>query len=240
MLKCIIVDDQSNAVQILKGFIKKNPLLECVGSYADPGEAYLMLKEEPADLIFLEAKKTKVAGGPSIATFQSRALIVLTSSQVKYAMTGFDHGVVDFLIKPLKYDRFCKAAEKAHRIKFPVHADSHRPAQIWKGGYIFIKESTRWVRLELDDIYYVMGLKNYVSIVTKSQRIVSLQTMKQLEDLLPLHRFMRVHRSYFVAMDKIISVEKQQIYVKDKIIPIGNIYLSQFMKSMENAGRTSS
>lgn len=107
------------------------------------------------------------------------------------------------------------------------------PVKAWKGGYVFIKESTRWIRLELDDIYYVMGLKNYVSIFTRSQRIVTLQTMKQMEEILPAHRFMRVHRSYFVAMDKIISVEKQQIYVKDKFIPIGSIYLSLFMKRLE-------
>jgi DNA-binding LytR/AlgR family response regulator len=99
-----------------------------------------------------------------------------------------------------------------------------------KGGYIFIKESTRLLRLDLDDIYFVMGLKNYVSIFTKSQRIVSLMTMKQIEEILPSNRFVRVHRSYFVALDKIISVEKQQIHVKDKAIPIGNAYLPLFMK----------
>lgn len=101
-----------------------------------------------------------------------------------------------------------------------------------KGGYIFIKESTRLLRVELDDIFYIMGLKNYVSIFTKNQRIVSLQTMKQIEELLPSHRFIRVHRSYFVAIDKIISVEKKQIHLKDKIIPIGNAYLPPFMKRL--------
>src|SRR5450755_4646043 len=185
MLKCIIVDDQPQAVQILKGFIKKNPLLELIGSYADSREAILSLEQYPADLIFLDAKKTKAAGSSSIASLQSNALVILTSTQTKYALTGFEFGVVDFLVKPLKYERFYKAVEKAHRMKFPVHANNNMPVKIWKGGYIFIKESTRLVRLELDDICYVMGLKNYVSIFTKSQRIVSLQTMKQMEEILP-------------------------------------------------------
>ncbi len=108
-----------------------------------------------------------------------------------------------------------------------------QPSSI-KGGYIFIKEGTRLVRIELDDIYYIMGLKNYVSIYTKSQRIVSLLTMKEMEEILPSHRFARVHRSYFVALDKIISVEKQQILMKDKVIPIGNLFLSSFMKKLVN------
>ena len=233
MLKCIIVDDQPQAVQILKGFIKKNPLLEFSASYTDALEALLSLEQNPVDLIFLDAKKIKATGNPSIATFQSKALIILTSVQAKFAMTAFEYGVVDFLVKPLKYERFFKAAEKTHRMKFPVQANNNMPVKAWKGGYVFIKESTRWIRLELDDIYYVMGLKNYVSIFTRSQRIVTLQTMKQMEEILPAHRFMRVHRSYFVAMDKIISVEKQQIYVKDKFIPIGSIYLSLFMKRLE-------
>jgi DNA-binding LytR/AlgR family response regulator len=103
-----------------------------------------------------------------------------------------------------------------------------------KGGYIFIKESTRYVRVELDDIYYVTGLKNYVSIQTKSQRIVTLQTMKEMEKLLPPQRFSRVHRSYFVAVDKIAFVEKQQIHLKDKTIPIGQLYLPAFMKKLNN------
>jgi len=118
-------------------------------------------------------------------------------------------------------------------MKFPpvLALEAKKPLSL-KGGYIFIKEGTRLLRVELDDIYYIMGLKNYVSILTKSLRIVSLMTMKEMEDLLPSHRFIRVHRSYFVAMDKIISVEKQQIHMKDKIIPIGNIYLPLFMKRL--------
>jgi len=101
-----------------------------------------------------------------------------------------------------------------------------------------IVKATRLLRVELDDIYYVKGLKNYVSILTKSHRIVSLQTMKQMEEILPSHRFIRVHRSYFVALDKIISVEKQHIQVKDKIIPIGNVYLSLFMKKLSKINNT--
>jgi DNA-binding LytR/AlgR family response regulator len=160
-------------------------------------------------------------------------MVILTSANRNLALEGFENNVVDFLVKPVLFDRFYRAAEKAYKIKKSAEQGKQHPESApLKGGYIFIKESTRLVRVELDDIYYVMGLKNYVSILTKSHRIVSLQTMKQMEELLPSHRFIRVHRSYFVAIDKIISVEKQQVHVKDKVIPIGSIYLSHFMKKL--------
>jgi len=101
------------------------------------------------------------------------------------------------------------------------------------GGYIFIKVETKMVRVELDDILYAEGLKNYVSIFTKIQRIVTLQTMKQLEEMLPANRFIRVHKSYIVALDKINTIERQEIYIKDKIIPIGVTYSEHFFKLVE-------
>ena len=237
MLKCIIVDDQLQSVQVLRNYIKKISFLEFTGSFTNVKSAIEFLKNHPVELIFLDIKKPIPSGTHQTDIFHHTALVILISASRKFALDGFDHGVVDFLIKPVLYDRFYKAAEKAHKIKSLSHSGKFIQATVpLKGGYIFIKEATRLVRVELDDIYYVMGLKNYVSILTKSHRIVSLQTMKQIEELLPGNRFIRVHRSYFVAMDKIISVEKQQIQMKDKLIPIGNVYLPHFMKKLLASG----
>jgi DNA-binding LytR/AlgR family response regulator len=233
MLKCIIVDDQPQAVQSLKNFIKKILFLEFAGSFSDPKDALVSLKNNPADLIFLNIRKTFQRGSPSYGIFQQNAMVILMSTSRKFAFDAFELHAIDFLVKPLLFERFYNAAEKAYKLKFSAEtANQIMKPTLLKGGYIFIKEGTRLVRIELDDIYYVMGLKNYVSIFTKSQRIVSLLTMKEMEELLPSHRFIRVHRSYFIAMDKIIRVEKQQIHLKDKIIPIGNLYLSVFMKKL--------
>jgi DNA-binding LytR/AlgR family response regulator len=239
MLKCIIVEEQAQAVLTLKNHIRKVPFLEFTGAFQDRKEALAFLKNNSADLIFLDISKHLKNGSPSIAIFQNHALVILTSTNGKHALDGFEHNVVDFLVKPFLFERFNRAAEKAHKLKSPPdHAKLKLNTAPLKGGFIFIKEATRLLRVELDDIYYVMGLKNYVSILTKTQRIVSLQTMKQMEEMLPSHRFIRVHRSYFVAIDKIISVEKQQIHVKDKIIPIGNIYLTLFMKKLTKINNT--
>jgi DNA-binding LytR/AlgR family response regulator len=233
MLKCIVIDDQTESVQALKNFVKKVSFLEFKGSFANVQSALIFLENHPVELIFLDIKKSMPAENHPVDIFQHIALVILISAHRKFALDGFDHGVVDFLMKPVLYERFYKAVEKAYKIKSLSHPGNYiQPTAPLKGGYIFIKEATRLVRVELDDIYYVMGLKNYVSILTKSHRMVSLQTMKQIEELLPANRFIRVHRSYFVAIDKIISVEKQQIQMKDKLIPIGNIYLTHFMKKL--------
>jgi len=233
MLKCIIVADQTQTVQALKSHIRKIPFLELTGSFNDPKEALVFLKTKPADLVFFNKRSSPQTDNTQIRIFQLHAMVVLISSNKSLAYDAFENNAVDFLLKPVQYDRFLRAAEKAYKIKFPTEPikSSAEISQL-KGGFIFIKEATRLIRLELDDIYYIMGLKNYVSIMTKSHRIVSLQTMKQMEELLPARRFIRVHRSYFVALDKIINIEKQQIHVKDKVIPIGPVYLSLFMKKI--------
>ena len=233
MLSCIIVDDQAQSVQTLKNYIKKIPFLELTGIFSDPQAALLSLKKNPADLVIADIRKPILNTSPLLPIFYLNNLVILLSANGRYALDGFERGATDYILKPVLFERFYRAAEKAYKLKNPPEkARSASQALPAKGGYIFIKESTRLIRVELDDIYYVMGLKNYVSIQTKAHRIVSLQTMKQMEDLLPGHRFIRVHRSYFVAMDKIISVEKQQIHIKDKMIPVGNIYLSLFMKRL--------
>lgn len=236
MLKCIIVAELHPTIQALKNLIRKIPFLELSGSFSDPKDALIYLKSKPAGLVFFEMHRSPT-DKTLIHVFQIHAMVVLISSKKILAFEAFENNVVDFLLKPLMYERFFQTAEKAYKIKFPADPVkiTHETTQT-KGGFIFIKESTRLIRLELDEIYYVMGLKNYVSIMTKSHRIVSLQTMKQMEELLPRHRFIRVHRSYFVALDKIISVEKQQIHVKDKVIPIGNVYLPVFMKKILKMG----
>ncbi len=232
MLNCIIVDRQPQQTLMLKNYIKKLPVLEFAGSFTDPREALVFLKNNQVDLIFMDIRKTIQSSSPEFQLFQQNVLVILMSVNRKFAMDAIENNAVDFLVKPLLFEKLYNAAEKAYKIKYPT-TNSGTPSSL-KGGYIFIKEGTRLVRIELDDIYYIMGLKNYVSIYTKSQRIVSLLTLKEIEEILPLHRFARVHRSYFVALDKIISVEKQQILMKDKVIPIGNLFLSSFLKKLVN------
>ena len=235
MLKCLVIDDEPLAVRLLEEYILKVPFLELAASSFNPVEALALLNNTPVDLILLDIQMPQLTGIQFMQVLQNRAQVIVTSAYQEYAIDGFEHNVVDYLLKPISFERFYRGVEKAYRLKFP--SEPPKSAPVWQpktGGYIFVKVETRMVRVELDDIYYIAGLKNYVSIFTKTQRIITLQTMKQLEDTLPSNRFVRVHKSYIVALDKIISVEKQEIHVKDLVIPIGNIYADHFFKLLGN------
>jgi DNA-binding LytR/AlgR family response regulator len=234
MLKCLVIDDEPLAIKLLEDHISKVPFLQLTGVYTNPLEAILSINNNPVDLIFLDIQMPQLNGLQFMELLQNRAQVIISSAYQEYAIEGFEHNVVDYLLKPISFERFYRAVEKAYNLKNPTakisHAQEMQPAT---GGYIFIKVENKMVRVELDDILFVEGLKNYVSIYTKTQRIISLQVMKQLEEVLPANRFVRVHKSYIVALDKINSIEKQEIQIKDRIIPIGNTYQENFYKLLD-------
>lgn len=235
MFKCLIVDDEPLAIKLLEDHIGKVSFLELAGIYTNPLEALLAFNKTPVDLIFLDIQMPQLNGVQFMQLLQNRAQIIISSAYQEYAIEGFDYNVIDYLLKPISFERFYRAVEKAYNLKNPTATISKSQEMFpATGGYIFIKVENKMVRVELDDILFVEGLKNYVSIYTKTQRIVSLQVMKQLEEALPQNRFVRVHKSYIVALDKINSIEKQEIYIKDRIIPIGNTFLEYFNQMLKS------
>jgi DNA-binding LytR/AlgR family response regulator len=236
MLKCMVIDDEPLAIQLLQNHISKVPFLELAYTFNNPLEALISLNSNPVDLIFLDIQMPQITGIQFLKLLQNRALVIITSAYQEYAIDGFEHNVVDYLLKPISFERFYRAAEKAHNIKYPQTTPQAKPQKMYPetGGYIFVKVETKMVRVELDDILYIEGLKNYVSIFTKTQRIITLQVMKQLEEILPPNRFVRLHKSFIVAIDKINSIERQEVHVKDRVIPIGITYQEQFFKLLES------
>ena len=234
MLKCMVIDDEPLAIKLLEDHISKVPFLELTGTFNNPMEALVNFNSNPVDLIFLDIQMPQLNGIQFMQLLQNRAQVIITSAYNEYAIEGFEHNVVDYLLKPIAFERFYRAVEKAYNIKNPSQkinkSQEMHPAT---GGYIFIKVETKMVRVELDDILFIEGLKNYVSIYTKTQRIITLQVMKQLEEVLPPNRFVRVHKSFIVAIDKINSIERQEILIKDRLIPIGNTYQEHFFKLLE-------
>lgn len=230
----MVIDDEPLAIQLLANHISKVPFLELECSFNNPMDALINFNACPVDLIFLDIQMPQLSGIQFMKLLQNRAQVIITSAYEEYAIEGFEHNVIDYLLKPISFERFYKAVEKAYNLKNPTHkldkTEEQYPAT---GGYIFIKVETKMVRVELDDILFIEGLKNYVSINTKTQKIVTLQVMKQLEEILPPNRFIRVHKSYIVALDKINAIERQEIYINDRIIPIGITYQEQFFKLLE-------
>ncbi len=234
MLKCLVIDDEPLAIKLLEDHISRVPFLELANTFTNPMEALIHFNSNPADLLFLDIQMPQLNGVQFMQLLQNRALVIITSAYHEYAIDGFEHNVVDYLLKPISFERFYKAVEKVYNLKNPTQKiDRSQEMHPATGGYIFVKVETKMVRVELDDILFIEGLKNYVSIFTKTQRVITLQLMKQLEEVLPANRFVRVHKSFIVALDKINSIERQEIYIKDRIIPIGNTYQEHFNKLLE-------
>src|SRR4051812_41439216 len=234
MLKCMVIEDEPLAIQLLANHISKVSFLELVSTFNNPMEGLMSFNSNPVDLIFLDIQTPQLTGIQFMKLLQNRAQVIVTSAYDQYAIEGFEHNVIDYLLKPISFERFYKGVEKAYNLKNPTHKlDNKQDLYPPTGGYIFVKVETKMVRVELDSILFIEGLKNYVSICTKGQRIVTLQVMKQLEEILPPNRFMRVHKSFIVALDKISSVERQEIYIGDRIIPIGITYQEHFFKMLD-------
>ena len=231
----MVIDDEPLAVKLIEDHVSKVPFLELGSTFNNPMEALISINDNPVDLIFLDIQMPQLNGIQFMKLLQNRAHVIITSAYHEYAIEGFEHNVIDYLLKPIAFERFYRAVEKAYNIKNPSQK-INKSLEMYPatGGYIFVKVETKMVRVELDDILFIEGLKNYVSLYTKTQRIVTLQVMKQLEEVLPPNRFVRVHKSFIVALDKINSIERQEIHIKDRIIPIGNTYQEHFLKLLES------
>ena len=234
MLKCLIVDDEPLAVDVIAEYVPKIPFLQLAASYNNGVEALMHLQKEKIDLIFLDIQMPQLTGLQFMNLLQSRAQVIIVSAYNEFAIHGYEHDVTDYLLKPVSFERFYKGAEKALR----VSERTFKEQQSINVDFIFVRAENRMIKINFSDILYIEGLKNYISIYTNTnKRIITLQNMKTLEDLLPARRFIRVQKSYIVNLEKIDAVERQRILIGDKVIPIGEAYSASFFAFIGNTGK---
>lgn len=225
MLKCLIVDDEPLAVDVIAGYIPQVPFLQLAASYSNGVEALMHLKKEKIDLVFLDIQMPQLTGLQFMNLLQSRSQVIIVSAYNEFAIHGYEHDVTDYLLKPVSFERFYKGAEKALRLAELSFKESRQ----FNSDFIFVRADNKMIKVNFSDILYIEGLKNYISIYTSgNKRIITLQNMKTLEDLLPSCRFIRVQKSYIVNLEKIEAVERQRILISDKFIPIGEAYTAAF------------
>ena len=235
MLRCLVVDDEPLAIDVIAEYIPKVPFLQLAGTFTSPVEALMQLQKEKIDLIFLDIQMPQLTGLQFMNLLQSRAQVIIISAYNEYAIHGYEHDITDYLLKPVSFERFYKAVEKAARLADIPVRESPLPAAI---DFIFVKTDNRMVKVNLSDILYIEGLKNYISIVLADRRrIITLQNMKTFEDLLPAQRFFRVQKSYIVNLEKIDAIERQRIFIGDQVIPIGEAYGPQFFAAIYSLGK---
>lgn len=228
MITCIAIDDEPLALEILKKYIAKIYFLDLKGTFTDPFEAKKILDETPVDILFLDIQMPDINGIEFSKTVNKKnTAVVFTTAYSEYAVDGFNVDAIDYLLKPIEYDRFLKAVYKAKE-----YID-YLGSQELQDGYIFVKSDYQMVKVNLKDIIYIEGLDDYIKIYLPQKSILTLMTLKTISSKLPSKEFIRVHRSYIVPITKIENISKSKIKIADKEIPIGVSYSESFFATMD-------
>ena len=228
-IKCIIIDDEPLAAEKLSIYISKIPWLKQEASFNNAIDALNYLKTQDIDLIFLDIQMDEFSGIQFLESLKTPPKIIITSAYAQYALQGYEFDVTDYLLKPFGFERFIVATDKV----FNQLVDT----KTIKRNYIFIKSGYTMERVIIDDILYIEGMQEYLQIVTGKNKLMTLQTFSNMESLLPLNNFLRVHKSFIVAIDKIDKIERNIIKIKDKCIPIGVSYKERFDKLLVDLQR---
>ena len=234
IIKCAIVDDEPLAVELLASYVEKIPFLELAGKYSNATDALHGIGGQPVDLLFLDIQMPELNGLELSKMIPETTRIVFTTAFNQYAVDGFRANALDYLLKPISYADFLEACNKALQW-FQLIQQSEQPSGTSSPAEeeprsIFVKSEYKLLQIDLDDIRYIEGLKDYVKIYTEQSPhpILSLMNMKAIEQMLPASRFIRVHRSFIVQKSKIREIERNRIVFGDVYIPIGDSYKQAF------------
>jgi two-component system LytT family response regulator len=231
MLSCIIIDDEPLALDILSDYVSKVSFLQLVAVTSDPIGALKMVEDRKIDLVFLDIQMPQLTGIQFMKILKGKTRFILTTAYSEYALEGYEHNVIDYLLKPISFERFYIAAEKARKsLAKPVAETTARSED-----YIFIKTDGRMVKVMLDDIILVQGLRDYITVHTAKEKLITLQSLRTMEEGLPAEKFMRVHKSFIIATAKIDVIEKNRVFIGNEVIPIGETYQKRFLELV--AGR---
>lgn len=235
-MKCIIIDDEPLALELLEDFISKISFLELVASCSNGFEATTVLQENKIDLIFTDIEMPDFSGIDIIKSLDQKPMVVFTTAYSHYAVEGFNLNAIDYLVKPIPFHRFLKAATRAQKLlnlgnkEEPLRnvVDETIPK------FIFVKSEYENLKVNLGEIKYVEGLKDYIKIYANSEKpILTLNSLKNFEEKLGQTDFIRVHKSFIVSLNHIHSVQRNRIVIDKKRIPIGLNYKDDFIKKIE-------
>ena len=227
-IKCLVVDDEKLARTLLERYIDKLPNLELVAQCKDPFEALEVLEKNTIDLIFLDIQMPELTGIELLKTLQYKPLVIFTTAYQEYALEGYQLDIVDYLLKPFRFDRFVQAVHKAAR---RLHHTASNEAGSQAGPeagdtrqFLLLRSNHKVHKVFLDEIMYIQSMKEYVAYILPDKRILTLQALKQLEQDLPADQFIRIHKSYIVPRNKVTAMDGQFVYIGKEKLPIGGNY----------------
>jgi DNA-binding LytR/AlgR family response regulator len=223
-LSCIIIEDEPPAQEKLADFIKEIDFLELKQTFGSAINVAAYLKENKIDLLFLDIQLGILSGLDFLASLEQSPLVILTTAHANYAIKSYEFNVIDYLLKPYSFQRFHQAVHKAYEFinnKTEPQAD-----------YIFVKTEYRVEKIDLAEIMYIEGMKDYLKIVTLKKNILTLLSFKKVMDALPPAKFLRIHNSYIIAIDKITSIERDRVKIGEAMIPVSKGYKQEFYQSI--------
>jgi len=222
-IKTLIIDDDPFSAKVLEKFVGNTEFLELAGICNSSLEAAKFLRAQPVDLLLLDVEMPEMSGLDLLSTLNREAMVIMVSASRDYAVEAFEQSVIDYLVKPVAYPRFLIAAQKA-RDKVKLNSQSTST------DFTFVKVEQKLVKIPFADIIYIEALGDYVHIVANNKKTIVYATMKSIESKFPSNKFIRVHRSFIVNLDKIGAIEDNNILIGDKYIPIGATYMKSVLQ----------
>ncbi len=225
-IRCLLVDDEELARALLQNYIGRLPNLEVAASCANPLEAMSVLQQQTIDLLFLDIQMPELTGIEFLRTLTHKPLVIFTTAYSEFALDGYALDVTDYLLKPFSFERFLQAVNKAVTMLQARAGNNSAPKEpeMPVKDYLLVKADHKVHRIKLDDIRYIQSMREYVAYHTAAGRLLSLNSLKNLEEELPPERFIRIHKSYIVAIDKIDTLEGNLVHVGKEKLPIGANY----------------
>jgi len=235
-IRCLIIDDEPLAQRVVERYAENIPFLEIVAKCNSAVEAIDVLHNHAVDLLFLDINMPRLSGMDFLKTLKNPPLVIITTAYAEFAIQGYELDVVDYLMKPFAFDRFYKAIQKAEEMLKGREVPHYETKEADKPeeSFLFIKSSKKTYKVTLDDILYIEALGDYVKIYTTDKMIVSYQSLKNIETLLPSKSFPRIHKSFIIALSRVDLIEGNHVKIKDRMIPIGTNFKTDFEKLIKS------
>lgn len=232
---CLAVDDEPPALEVLKKFITSVHSLELAATCTDAIEAMNFLQAKPVDLIFLDIKMPELLGTDLIRALKNPPKVIFTTAYRKYAIEGFELDAVDYLLKPISFDRFLKAVSKVMQTSLTEtkHEDEVLNKRSGSPGFINFRSDRKMIKVALNDILYIESIKDYIKVVTITHTVITKQPISSVEEMLPKEIFIRIHRSYIVALNKIESYNNELVWIAKQELPISRMYRHEVGKTLK-------
>jgi DNA-binding LytR/AlgR family response regulator len=231
-IRCLIVDDEPMAREVISRYIKQLPMLQLVGECGNAMEAMNVLQHQAVDLLFLDIHMPQLNGTDLLRILKNPPRTIFTTAHPEYALQGYELDAIDYLLKPIQFDRFLKAVQKALQMQLVTASDVQpKPAEAsQQDAFIYFRADRKMVKVFLKDILYIESMKDYVKVFTTHGVIITKQSISSLEELLPERSFIRTHRSFIVSLQQIKSFTNELIEIEKAEVPIGKLYRNTVLK----------